>query len=133
MDFLRNFPSAGLFILIILTALLNSHLLVLSSLNLKFSLHPRLPQNYDDPLTFLPVRFLEPQDKWNRKFLPFSTGPYMCVGHIFSLTEVKVTLALLLRHFCLAISPGYKFKRVRYLTIQPKPPLSLLIRPLVDQ
>ncbi|KAK3732566.1 hypothetical protein RRG08_009736 [Elysia crispata] len=93
----------------------------------------RLPENYEDPLTFRPERFLEPEDRWKYKFLPFSTGPYMCVGHIFSLTEVKVTLALFLRHFQVALTPGYKFRRVRYLTLQPKPPLTLIVRPLVDE
>ncbi|GFR81453.1 cytochrome P450, partial [Elysia marginata] len=93
----------------------------------------RLQENYDDPLTFRPERFLEPQEKWHNKFFPFSTGPYMCVGHIFSLTEVKVTLALFLRHFHVALTPGYKFRRVRYLTLQPKPPLTLFVRPLVNK
>ncbi|RUS75692.1 hypothetical protein EGW08_016558 [Elysia chlorotica] len=93
----------------------------------------RLPENYEDPLTFRPERFLEPEDKWKNKFLPFSTGPYMCVGHIFSLTEVKVTLALFLKNFQVALPPGYKFRRVRYLTLQPKPPLSLVVRSIVNE
>ncbi|GFO28292.1 cytochrome p450 [Plakobranchus ocellatus] len=93
----------------------------------------RLAENWDDPLTFRPERFLAPHEQWNHKFLPFITGPYMCVGHIFSLTESKVTLALILRHFHIALTPGYKFRRSRQLILQPKPPLTLTVRPVANQ
>ncbi|XP_005093330.1 cytochrome P450 72A15 [Aplysia californica] len=88
----------------------------------------RLESNWEDPLTFKPERFLEKYDYY--KFLPFGAGPYMCIGHIFSLTESKVVLATLLRNFRMSLPPGYKYKRIRQLTIQPKPPLELVIEPL---
>ncbi|CAL1542566.1 unnamed protein product [Lymnaea stagnalis] len=88
----------------------------------------RLPENWEDPTTFKPERFLEPYDPY--KFMPFITGPYMCIGHIFSLTETKVTLALILRHFKLSLTPGYKYRRIRQLTLQPSPPLTLTVQAL---
>ncbi|XP_059162257.1 cytochrome P450 4d1-like isoform X2 [Physella acuta] len=88
----------------------------------------RLPENWSNPTAFIPERFLEPYDPY--KFLPFNAGPYMCIGHIFSLTESKAVLALLLRHFVLELPAGYKYRRIRRLTIQPHPPLQLTLRPV---
>nr|KAG5689872.1 hypothetical protein BaRGS_002383 [Batillaria attramentaria] len=70
----------------------------------------RLPENWDDPDTFKPERFLKEYDPY--AFLPFSAGPFMCIGHGFAMTEMKVVLARLLRSFDLAMVPSYKFLSV---------------------
>ncbi|KAK7474093.1 hypothetical protein BaRGS_00034699 [Batillaria attramentaria] len=85
----------------------------------------RLPENWDDPDTFKPERFLKEYDPY--AFLPFSAGPFMCIGHGFAMTEMKVVLARLLRSFDLAMVPSYKYRRVRQLTMKPHPPLQLRV------
>lgn len=85
----------------------------------------RLPQNWEDPDTFKPERFLEEYDPY--AFLPFSAGPYMCIGHGFSMMEMKVVLARLLCSFQMVMVPSYKYRRVRQVTLQPHPPLKLMV------
>ncbi|XP_046381306.2 cytochrome P450 3A6-like [Haliotis rufescens] len=83
----------------------------------------RLPENWEDPNTFRPERFLQEINPY--KFQPFTAGPYMCIGHRFAVTEAKAILVTLLNNFKFDMVPGYKYRRVRYLTIQPHPPLVL--------
>jgi len=85
----------------------------------------RLESNWSDPDSFKPERFLEDYDQY--KFIPFSRGPYMCIGVAFSLLESKVALALILRHFRFSLPDGYKYRRTRQLTMQPSPALQLVI------
>ncbi|KAL8609195.1 hypothetical protein ACOMHN_058815 [Nucella lapillus] len=85
----------------------------------------RLPENWSDPESFKPERFLKEYDPY--AFLPFSTGPYMCIGHSFAMTEMKVILARLLVNFRFRLPTGYTYRRIRQLTLQPSPPLSLVM------
>ena len=85
----------------------------------------RLSENWPDPDSFQPERFLQDYDPYS--FLPFSAGPFMCIGHSFALTEMKVVLARLLASFRFQLLPGYTYRRIRQLTMQPSPPLSLLV------
>ncbi|XP_046547320.1 cytochrome P450 3A6-like isoform X1 [Haliotis rubra] len=83
----------------------------------------RHPENWEDPETFRPERFLQEVNPY--KFQPFTAGPYMCIGHRFAMTEAKAILVTLLNNFKFDKVPGYKYRRVRYLTVQPHPPLVL--------
>ncbi|XP_076436479.1 uncharacterized protein LOC143275998 [Babylonia areolata] len=85
----------------------------------------RLPENWPEPDLFKPERFLEPYNKF--AYLPFSMGPYKCIGEAFAMNEMKVILAHLLTNFCFTLPPGYKYRRIRQLTMQPSPPLSLIV------
>ena len=85
----------------------------------------RLSENWPDPDSFRPERFLRDYDPYS--FLPFSAGPFMCIGNSFALTEMKVVLARLLASFRFQLLPGYTYRRIRQLTMQPSPPLSLLV------
>ncbi|GAB6023573.1 Cytochrome P450 4V2 [Chamberlinius hualienensis] len=61
----------------------------------------RDPSVYEDPDTFNPDRFLA-ENSLNRDpyaFIPFSAGPRNCIGHKFSMMELKVTLSKVLRRF----------------------------------
>jgi cytokinin trans-hydroxylase len=63
-------------------------------------------------------------------FLPFASGPRNCVGQAYALVEAKVVLAMLLSHFRIAISDGYRHAPVNVLTLRPKHGVPVHLRPL---
>ena len=92
--------------------------------NSSFSHHLfRLEQNWEDPETFKPERFMSDIQPYHH--LPFITGPQMCIGHKFATFEMKIVLASLLRDFEFSLVPGFKFKRVQALSVKPHPDLVL--------
>jgi cytochrome P450 len=81
--------------------------------------HLHRNENYfDEPEAFRPERFLNGASAHMRRaFMPFGTGPRMCIGAGFTLIEVAVLLATLAQQF-----------KVRVHTptpVQPKPRVSL--------
>ncbi|XP_041370071.1 cytochrome P450 4d1-like [Gigantopelta aegis] len=83
----------------------------------------RLPENWDDPDSFKPERFLEQINPY--KFIPFATGPYMCIGNKFSMMESRAILAVLLQNFKFEMVPDYTFRREATPIMHPSPPLIL--------
>lgn len=62
-----------------------------------YALH-HSPEYWDNPESFLPDRFNEPL-KEKRAWLPFGTGPRICIGNHFALMEMQLILASVLKHF----------------------------------
>ncbi len=59
----------------------------------------RDPRWFEAPELFRPQRF-EHQDQWPRcAYLPFGTGPRVCIGQAFGAMELALALATLLRRF----------------------------------
>jgi len=71
-----------------------------------FALH-RNPHVWKNPEVFDPLRFTEQRSKGrpSHSFIPFSSGPRNCIGQNFAMTEIKITLAMILHRFDLTIDP----------------------------
>jgi cytochrome P450 len=75
---------------------------------------------WDEPDSFRPERFLPgapPIDKY--VYVPFSTGPRVCAGLTFGLTEAILCLATLAQSFSLSLESGAVIEPVCRLTLRP--------------
>lgn len=85
---------------------------------------------FPSPEAFRPERFMTdaiapPRGAW----LPFGTGPRVCIGQHFAMTEMSLVAALLLRRYELALVPGEPAPEPRlHVTLRPRAPLRLRLR-----
>ncbi|XP_039162916.1 cytochrome P450 CYP749A22-like [Eucalyptus grandis] len=89
----------------------------------------------DDVHLFKPERFREGvagavSNDAAAAFLPFGLGPRNCVGSNFTTTEVKIILAMILRHYSFTVSPDYVHLPSQILTIRPQHGLKVILHPL---
>lgn len=84
--------------------------------------------NWENPDKFDPGRFLEAESVAPMTFLPFSYGPYMCIGHKFSMMEMKTVLSVLLRKFVFQPTPGFVYRKFQSAVLKPNPPAIIRIR-----
>jgi len=88
------------------------------------------PAAWDDPETFDIDRWL-PERKTGHHphaYKPFGNGERACIGRQFALTEARLALALILRHFALSDPDGHRLAIKQTLTIKPDG-LTLRVRP----
>lgn len=66
------------------------------------------PHVWKDPKKFDPLRFTTENAKEMSPyaFIPFSAGPRNCIGQSFALTEVKLSVAMIIRKFKLSVNPN---------------------------
>src|SRR5436190_1834974 len=89
--------------------------------------HRRL---WADPDVFDPARFLPgapPPDRFS--YLPFGTGPRVCIGAQFALTEATLVLARLVRQFEIARADDWPVIPVAAITVRPDHPPPFHLRP----
>ncbi|KAJ7566989.1 hypothetical protein O6H91_02G127200 [Diphasiastrum complanatum] len=83
-----------------------------------------------DANEFKPERFSESLGNSSRhllSFLPFSSGPRICVGQTFALTEAKVVLVMLLQNYKFWVSPKYRHAPTSMITLKPKYGMPMII------
>jgi cytochrome P450 len=92
-------------------------------------------QLWDRPDHFIPERFL-PEDSLSRvkhAYIPFSTGPRICAGAAFGLTEAVLCLAVLAQRARLRLAPGAVVEPVCRLTLRPGDALPMLVESRVPR
>lgn len=86
---------------------------------------------WQNPLEFQPERFL-PENKalLNRNaYMPFLSGPHMCIGNYFALTEGRLLLAMMVQKFDVRETPMQSDKGKVAITLRPKYGLPVSITP----
>ena len=75
---------------------------------------------WTDPAAFSPERFMPDAPPPPRfAFMPFGTGPRICVGAQFAMTEVVLVLASIVKHFRIALCDDRPVLPVAVVTTQP--------------
>ncbi|XP_013383979.1 cytochrome P450 4C1 [Lingula anatina] len=82
---------------------------------------------WPEPEKFMPERFQDPEAVRPFTFLPFITGPHMCLGHKFAMLEMRLVLAMLLRDFKITTVPNMVFKRKTKVVMVADPPIKVHI------
>lgn len=87
----------------------------------------RNPEFWDDPNIFNPDRF---DGKLENKYayIPFLTGPRVCIGQNLALLEIKVMLVNILRHFNLDLLPGDIPKPFQVVSLQSASPVFMDVK-----
>ena len=82
-----------------------------------------LPEYWQDPERFYPERFSHANGKnkiSNFVYFPFSCGPRICIGKVFSSINATILMSRLLQKFKFSLCPGQKLERVEKITLRPK-------------
>ena len=90
----------------------------------------RHPAFWEEPERFDPDRFLPERVKARRMwaYYPFSMGPRMCIGNVFSLVEAQIVLAMLLQQLDLELVPGPEVLPSAVITLRPSAPVRVSYR-----
>lgn len=79
-----------------------------------------LPEFWDNPESFLPERFADNVKPSNFVYLPFSCGPRICIGKVFSAINATIIMARIFQKFKFQLVPGQTVQWDDNLTIFPK-------------
>ncbi len=77
---------------------------------------------WDEPERFLPERFSPEREKQFPKlaYLPFSSGPRVCIGNNFAMVEAQLILATIAQRYRLALAEGYNMQPEALITLRPR-------------
>lgn len=90
------------------------------------------PRWFPEPQAFRPERFAVDAPEVPRgAYLPFGTGPRVCLGQHLAMSEMTVIAAMLLQRFTLSVPDGMRTPRpAMNVTLRPAQPLHLAIAAL---
>ena len=82
----------------------------------------RNPKYFDKPELFDPERFSAEREKSIPKhaYMPFGTGPRVCIGQSFAMMEAKLILASILNRYSIKADPNQKFEPQAQITLSNK-------------
>ncbi len=91
----------------------------------------RHPAYWPDPLAFRPERFLsENKASLNRNaYMPFLSGPHMCIGNNFALMEGQLLLAMMAQKYDVSEAPDQSDEGKMTITMHPKYGMPVKIMP----
>lgn len=92
-----------------------------SSVDISAYVTHRHPAFWEDPERFDPERFTPERVAARHKYayIPFSTGPRMCIGNNFALLEAPLLLATIAQRYRLRVRPGHALIPSPLLTLRP--------------
>ena len=82
---------------------------------------------WDDPLEFRPKRFHPDARIPKYAYLPFSSGPRVCIGNTFAMMQMKINLATIWQQWHLVPESGYTFEPIYAFNTRPKDGLPLIL------
>ncbi|MFB9951132.1 cytochrome P450 [Rhizobium puerariae] len=80
----------------------------------------RTPSLFQDPHLFRPERFLSGKRPTPYSYIPFASGPRICPGLQFGLTEAILCLAVLAQRFRLRVPEDHEVEPICRLTLRPR-------------
>lgn len=96
-----------------------------------YALH-RKPENFPQPDLFDPERFTPENEKRlpHNAYLPFGTGPRVCIGNHFATMEVQLVIATLVQHATFSLVPGQRIEPdpSRNVSLRPGGPVEMVVR-----
>jgi cytochrome P450 len=86
-----------------------------------WTLH-RHPDFWEDALAFKPERFAPDAEAQQHKhaYIPFSTGPRICIGNAFAMMQLQLNLATILQTYRLKTPDDYVFEPMFRFNTRPK-------------
>lgn len=86
---------------------------------------------FPEPHRFMPERFMEGRRPTPYSYIPFASGPRVCPGLHFGLTEAVLCLAIIAQRFRVRVPEDHKVEPVCRLTLRPRDglPITLEQRP----
>lgn len=88
----------------------------------------RHPDFWDDPERFVPERFAPDKQRERSRYvyLPFGSGPRICIGNAFAMMEMVIIVSMLVRQLRVAPGPGKTVEPEPLMTLRPKHGLELV-------
>jgi len=88
------------------------------------------PRWWNEPERFLPERFHPDRQTTAPKmaYLPFSTGPRVCIGNSFAMMEARLILATLAGRYRLTLSDGYQLQMEPLIALRPRGGLQMTLQ-----
>ncbi|KAL1541219.1 cytochrome P450 78A3-like [Salvia divinorum] len=88
----------------------------------------RDPDNWPDPLSFKPERFLMGEEITDLRLAPFGSGRRSCPGKVMGMTAVSFWVARLLHEFAFEAAGGVDLSEELRLSCEMKKPLAVRVR-----
>lgn len=82
----------------------------------------RHPDFWEKPKQFYPEHFSAEHvaKRPRHAYMPFSSGPRICVGNTFAMTEMQLVLATMTQRYRVSLAPGHRVELEPLLSLRPK-------------